>query len=159
MNVDIPTALSDREAHLLRKLSENRNVLEVGSLLGFSTVNIAKSANRVISIDPHENYPYIGAESTLNKFMSNLLRYGIYNVEVVKDTFQNSELPEVDMCFADLDGTYETTKQLLDFTRDIPLVVVHDFNRQNCLGVEKAIKEFSNNICAVDTCAIIRNIL
>lgn len=156
MIVDIPTAVSLREVEILKKIAEGKKVLEVGSLLGFSTVHIASKAREVISIDPHENYPYEGAPSTLDKFRRNLFRYGIQNVEIIKDTFQHRPLPEAEVCFADLDGTYETTKNLLNWAEDIPTIIIHDFNRQNCAGVERALKEFTDNIQVVDTCAILR---
>jgi len=159
MEINIPTALSLKEAELLRKLSEGKNILEIGSLLGFSTVNMAKKARIVTSIDPHKDYPFVGAESTIDKFVMNLHRYCIGNVTIIQDIFENVEIDKHDSAFIDLDGTYETTKKVLEYTKDIPLVVIHDYGRSNCSGIARAIKKLNANIVqVVDTCAIIRNI-
>lgn len=157
--VKIPTAVSLREIEILNKLSLNKNVLEIGSLLGYSTVNIARHARKVTSIDPHEGYPYEGAESTLKKFVQNLAYYNIRNVKVFKDRFQNITKSDYDFAFIDLDGEYQTTIEALEYTKHIPIIVIHDYDRQQCPGVARAIKETGANIVqVVDTCAIIENI-
>lgn len=156
--IRIPTAVSLREVDLLNTLALDKNVLEIGSLLGYSTINIARNANKVTSIDPHEGYPYDGADSTINKFKDNLYRYNIYNVRIFKDFFENIKIEKYDFAFIDLDGTYETTLKTLEYIKNIPLIVIHDFKRQRCSGVEEAIKEKKLHIIQViDTCVIINN--
>lgn len=46
----IPTALTQTEADVLGYLAYERKVLEVGSLLGYSTVALAKAARVVHSV-------------------------------------------------------------------------------------------------------------
>jgi hypothetical protein len=158
IKVDIPTALSLRETKLLKRLSIGKGVLEIGSLLGYSTVNIAKEARIVTSIDPHEGYPYDGAETTIHKFINNLAKYKVDNVKVHKNMFQDVELGNHDFAFIDLDGTYETTKSVLEYTKDIPLITIHDYGRQGCSGVAEAIrKQGSKIIQVIDTTVIIEN--
>ncbi len=159
MNIKIPTAISLREIEILNKLSLNKNVLEIGSLLGYSTINIARHAHKVTSIDPHEGYPYEGADSTLGKFISNLNYYNIRNVKVFKDRFQNIAKQDYDFAFIDLDGQYQTTMEVLEYTKHIPVIAIHDFDRPRCSGVAHAVKDAGANIVQViDTCAIIENI-
>lgn len=156
--IQIPTALSLSETVLLKNLSRNKDVLEIGSLLGYSTVNIAKEAHTVTSIDPHEGYPYEGAESTIDKFKGNLNRYNIRNIKIIKDIFENVKITKYDFAFIDLSGKYKITKKVLEYVKNIPLIVIHDFGRQNCSGIEKSIKDCKSNIIQViDTCVIIEN--
>lgn len=156
--IKIPTAVSLREIDLLNQHVLDKNVLEIGSLLGYSTIHIARNAHRVTSIDPHEDYPYKDADSTINKFKNNLYYYNIHNVRIFKDFFKNVKIEKYDFAFIDLDGTYETTLRTLEYVKDIPLIAVHDFTRQRCSGVEEAIKEKKLNIIqVVDTCVFIKN--
>jgi len=64
-----------------------------------------------------------------------------------------------------LDTEIETAKgklsanfgaEALKATSHIPIVIVHDFSKQRCNGVEQAIKQF-NLVQVVDSCAIIQN--
>lgn len=156
--INIPTALSFNETVLLKRLSRNKKALEIGSLLGYSTINIAKKAKTVTSIDPHEGYPYKGAETTIFRFKQNLTRHNINNVKVIQNIFENVKKEKYDFVFIDLSGEYELTKNVLEYVENIPIVLIHDFARQNCSGVEKAIKDSNGNLIQViDTCAIIDN--
>ena len=75
--IDIPTALSAVEADALRSLSTGKNVLEVGALLGFSTVVMGQVANTVVSVDPHDGYPAANPRPTLEPFIANLSRFDV----------------------------------------------------------------------------------
>jgi predicted O-methyltransferase YrrM len=70
--VNIPTAISDREARFLREVARDKSVIEFGALLGFSTVILAEVAGDLTSIDRHNGY----TGPTLNQLISNLYRYG-----------------------------------------------------------------------------------
>lgn len=127
-------------------------MIEAGALLGASTVVMAEKAARVISIDRHQGY----GPSTLNPFLSNVA--GFSNViPVVADARRIIGSLKGDKYFIDLDGSYETTKAVLE---EIPYtlpVAIHDFRRQNCSGVEKAILELDYEVqTVVDTLAVIR---
>jgi predicted O-methyltransferase YrrM len=150
----IPTALSTREVDALSKMAKGMRVAEAGALLGYSTLQLAKVASLVVSIDRHEGY----GPSTLRSFMSNV--EGVSNVvPIVGDAKDILPLLEVDRYFIDLDGTYETTKAVLS---RLPFrnqtIAVHDFGRVNCEGVARAILELDGFIVdsVVDTLAIIR---
>jgi hypothetical protein len=119
---------------------------------------MAKNSNIITSIDPHEGYPYDGAETTIHKFKNNLKKYQVHNVKVIQDFFQNVEKSNHDFAFIDLDGTYKTTKEVLEYTKHIPLIVIHDYSRQRCSGVADAIRHAGSDIIqVVDTSVIIRN--
>lgn len=150
----IPTALSDREVVALKRMAGGMRVAEAGALLGHSTLQLARVASLVVSIDRHEGY----GPSTLRSFMSNVEGAGNI-IPIVGDAKQILPLLEVDRYFIDLDGTYETTKAVLSA---IPFrnqqIGVHDFGRVNCEGVAKAILEVDGYIIdeVVDTLAIVR---
>lgn len=153
---EIPTALSKREARLLKHLPEyNPIVIEVGSLFGFSTLKLSEKAKKVVAIDPHEGYPEPDAPSTWDDFMRNITLYGRSNIVPVKDYFQNVEMPKADMAFVDLDGKFNTTVRCLNALNHVDTIVVHDFGRKNCQGVNLAVKQFNRNIRVIDTCAIL----
>jgi predicted rRNA methylase YqxC with S4 and FtsJ domains len=151
---DIPTCLSKRETNLLKTISQDRKVIEIGSLFGYSTLQLAENALDVLSIDTHKGYPEPKAPSTYRRFLKNTEHVG--NIKHIKDIFQNVVIPKADMSFIDCDGTFTTTFKALKATSHIPIVIVHDFSRQRCKGVEQAIKQF-NLVQVVDSCAIIQN--
>lgn len=135
---DIPTALSPAEARELRSFAEGMRVIEAGALLGFSTLLMAETAAKVISIDRHEGY----GPSTLSAFLSNIEGRGEKIIPVIADVRSIIPFLRADRYFIDLDGTYETTKAVLEA---IPFenvsIAIHDFGRNNCPGVERAIME------------------
>jgi hypothetical protein len=128
-------------------------VVECGALLGYSTLRIAEVAASVVSIDRHEGY----GPSTLRAYMSNI--EGLSNIiPVVAEASQLLPHLKADRYFIDLDGTHETTLSVLNA---IPTgwawAAVHDFRRQNCAGVERAIHDAGFEVEeTVDTLAIVR---
>jgi hypothetical protein len=151
----VPTSLSKREARELAFHAEGKRVVECGALLGGSTIVLSTAAREVMSIDRHQGYNI----PTFNRFMSNLLRYGVADkVRVKVDDVKN--LPtgwlEGDFAFIDLDGTYETTKAALAALKGVPYIGVHDVQRVHCVGVELAILESNRKpISMVDTLVVL----
>lgn len=132
---DIPTALSDAETRALQEFTWGLRVVECGALLGFSTLKIADVAASVVSIDRHEGY----GPSTLRAFMSNI--EGRSNIVPVQaDCIKLLPFMTADRYFIDLDGTYETSMAVLNAVRHGHLAI-HDYNRQRCEGVAKAIQD------------------
>lgn len=135
----IPTALSPREDALLRKYAANRRVTEAGALLGHSTVQLAQTADRVVSIDRHTGYQH-WRNNTLRQFYRNLEVTGVSGrVQPVVADFAVMELFPADFVFIDLDGTFDTTLAALLLAR-APLIGLHDYERHHCQGVERAVK-------------------
>jgi hypothetical protein len=134
----IPTALSVLETQALVEFARGMRVIECGALLGYSTRVLATSAAKVLSIDRHEGY----GPSTLSSFMSNLEGHFDKVVPVIADCASILPFLRADRYFIDLDGTYETTRRVLEA---IPFyncgIAVHDFDRQSCHGVKQAILE------------------
>ena len=139
---NIPTALTAAEARLLRRLARDRVVIEAGSLLGFSTITMARTARRVIAVDPHNGYPRHAPRPTLHAFRENVRRHGVDSrVHVVVDRFERA-FPRysADLAFLDLTGQRQLTEDGLRHALAIaPLVAVHDYERGGCHGCTEAV--------------------
>jgi hypothetical protein len=174
MYPDIKTALTPMEADALRALSTGKTVLEVGALLGFSTVVMAEVAEAVVSVDPHDGYPTANPRPTWEPFHENLLRFGVADkVTVVRDIFpsQAATLALEDegppqFAFIDADGTYETTSAILAPLLDgrmaasAKFIAVHDYDLPEWPGAGEAVRDCVTQaglkFGTVDTLAIIR---
>jgi protein-L-isoaspartate O-methyltransferase len=66
VTLNIPTAVTPREAAVMVTHASGRLVLEVGALLGYSTVTLATTALHVVSVDPHDGYPAHDPRPTLS---------------------------------------------------------------------------------------------
>lgn len=149
----IPTAISAAEARALREFSRGLRVIECGALLGYSTLLFADQAASVVSIDRHEGY----GPSTLAPYLSNIAGRRNVIVPVVADCRDVLPFLTGDRYFLDLDGTYATTRAALAAIRDsrVP-VAVHDFRRQSCDGVARAILDAGYDIeQVIDSLAIV----
>lgn len=141
-SLGIKTAVSPREVEVLRAVAANRRVIEVGSLLGFSTVHLAKVARSVESIDPHSGYPYFNPVPTLPVWRYNIFRHGVADRVCAHVGTAQEFLPGMngELTFIDCTGFYDDTKFCLEHAPGI--IACHDFGRRGCAGVERAVLEF-----------------
>lgn len=155
MSIDIPTALTDAETAELQRLAAGKDVLEVGSLLGYSTVCLAQVAAHVHSVDPHVGYPVENPRPTLGPFMANLERYGVREKVTVHVGFDADVLPSLrhhqfDLAFLDMTGLYEDTLRGIRLT--VPLLrhwaalCVHDCGHPEWPGALAAVEDFATAI-------------
>ena len=170
MNIDIPTALSEVEAVAISQLATGRDVLEVGSLLGFSTVTMGMCANSVVSVDPHEGYPDANPRPTYEPFLQNLMRYDVIDVVTAYREdhraidWIKADHPAWDFAFIDADGTYETTfavlEKVAEATTSKALIAVHDYDLPAWPGAGEAVRDWCTQTGArfgvIDTIALIR---
>lgn len=137
MVISIPTALSRREDKALQRYAANRMVVEAGALLGHSTIQLAQTAKRVVSIDRHSGYQY-WPNDTLRMFKRNLDVSGVAKkVQWVVGDFSLMRNYPADFAFIDLCGTYANTLAAIRTAR-APLIGIHDYERQGCRGVALA---------------------
>lgn len=135
----IPSAVSKREAKVLQRYAKGKQVVEVGALLGYSTVALASAPAFVVSIDRHSGYTNI-PNDTYRQFRRNLWVTGVSSrVSPVVGDFLCMTNYRADFTFIDLDGTYETTLSALTLAPSA-IVGVHDFERSNCAGVSMAVE-------------------
>lgn len=157
MRVLIPTALTDAETDKLKRLAEGKNVLEIGSLLGYSTVILAQVAKHVISIDPHEGYPETAPKSTLTRYIENINEYGVaHRVTSVVSTWQDALAPghnlyPYELVFIDVTGKYRDTYECLrhfapEWGWSLKTIAVHDCGHPSWPGVDRAVKDFQNDL-------------
>lgn len=150
---EIPTALSPAETTALQHFARGMRMIECGALLGYSTLVMAAVAARVVSVDRHEGY----GPSTLRSYMSNIEGAAGRVVPIIADARLALPVLRGDRYFLDLDGTFDTTKAALDAIPHGRLVAIHDFDRNNCSGVKRAILAAHCEIDrVVDTLAFVR---
>jgi predicted O-methyltransferase YrrM len=150
--IDIPTGITQTEVFRLREMAKDKTVLEIGSLLGFSTVNLAQVAKLVHSVDPHEGYPDNDPKPTLQPFQDNLERYGVTHRVVIHVGKAQDILPTLepifDFAFIDVNGKYEDTAYCIwaagRLIKPNGWMAIHDFGRTNpdCGGATRAIMQY-----------------
>jgi hypothetical protein len=72
---EIPSAVSDAEAHELTRLARGQTVLELGAQYGFSSVVLARVARRLHAVDWHKGDSMTGRGESLPTFLENLNRH------------------------------------------------------------------------------------
>ena len=150
---EIPTAITAAETEELQELARGCQVLEVGSLLGYSTVVLAQVAHRVFSVDPHGGYPTDHPRPTLPAFLQNLEDYHVLDKVVQIIGYDHWVVPsfrdkEFGLVFIDTTGTYNQT---LDSAMMAWRVVapgghlaIHDCGHPEWPGAAAAVQQFSN---------------
>lgn len=144
--VDIPTSVSEGEADLLVELAQDVDVLEVGSLLGFSTVVLARAARQVWSVDPHVGYPTADPKPTLTGFMANLDRYGVRGKVVTVIARAQDVLPQFkpgSFSLVFIDNTVHC-KELIYAANNLDprWIAVHDYGHPVWTGATEAVEHF-----------------
>lgn len=156
---------------MLRTLARGKRVVEIGALLGFSTVTMAQVAESVISIDPHDGYPFYNPSPTLPIFRHNLDRYAVSDkVEVRVSNAQHffgkarrvgkerAKEPGDAFTFIDCTGFYADTAFCLSHA-PVGTIACHDFGRRGCAGVDQAVRDYlkksGRKLTVIDTLAII----
>jgi len=141
----IPTAVSRREGLALQHWAKDKNVVEAGSLLGYSTIQLAQTANFVVSIDHHKGYQF-WHNATYRQFRRNLEVAGVaQRVAAVMGDYSLLKHYPADFVFIDLDGTYKTTLSAIQVAQS-EYIGVHDYGRTFCRGVAEAVE---NSGCLV----------
>lgn len=155
--LEIPTALTPDETTKLQEIAAGKYVLEVGALLGYSTIALAQVAEHVFSIDPHDGYPENDPRPTWGAYIDNLQRHRVSEkVTPIKarwqDVAENGGLPvPYDVVFMDLTGRYEDTMALLmhlhpEWGWRLKTIAVHDCGHPDWPGVDRAVAEFRDFI-------------
>ena len=146
---DVPGWLTQGEGEALAALATGRDVLEIGSYCGRSTVCMAQTAASLVAVDPFDGRATAAPRDTLPVFMENLSRYGVLSkVKAVVGTAE-SAVPDLaerfDLAF--IDGAHNRAAVLGDAavaTRALKpggLLVFHDYGRPVDPGVTAAVGE------------------
>lgn len=131
---DVRGWLTEDEGLALADLAAGRDVLEVGSYLGRSTICMAQRASRVVSVDPHDGRATPTPTNTYHQFLANLERYGVRDkVEACRGAFgaQQLDRQSFDLAFIDGDHAYEAVladcEKAMDCLRPGGLLALHDY--------------------------------
>lgn len=88
---DVEGWLTQTEGECLARVAHGRNVLEIGSFCGRSTICMAQTALRVTCIDPFDSRATSETGDTFERFNANLSRYGLLDrVQALKGTTQDA---------------------------------------------------------------------
>lgn len=164
--IDIPTALTLLERDRLQELADNKVVLEVGSLLGHSTISLARVARSVVSVDPHQGYPTADPRPTLEPFLANLDHYRVRELVTVMvgthdDVFRWLRPNTFDMAFIDCTGEFGLTLNVIQscerLMRPSSIVCVHDCGHPDWPGAMAAVKAYGKPFELVDRLAVINS--
>lgn len=143
---EIPTSVTSCEIAELTRLAKGSKVLEIGSLFGYSTIQMARVANAVWSVDPHRGYPHNDPRPTLDQFTANLLLAGVENVVVPVVAEAQRVLDIFPADFFDLvfiDCTREARILLSLAQRLRPKwIAVHDYGHPEWTGASEAVNAF-----------------
>jgi hypothetical protein len=133
---DVDGWLSEAEGKELRRLADGKRVLEIGSFCGRSTICLAQTAERVDCIDPFDGRATDQPGSTLEKFESNLARYGVRSkVSAHRGTANEvaALLPDgwFNLIFIDGDHSLESVRLDIEHARRLlapgGLIAFHDY--------------------------------
>lgn len=184
--VSIWSSLQEEESAKLRELAQGKRVLEIGAAFGFSTCNLASTAEHVWSCDPHNIVPSWGLfglnvseklqqyrAGTLPILQENLIDAGLdekvticigYSQELLgRDAPLARELQgNIDLAF--IDGDHSVEACLTDLENCARLLAprgvlaVHDYGEANNPGVKIAVDEWRKGMLAefFGTLAVIR---
>ena len=150
----IPTAVTPAETVELQRLARGRSVLEVGSLLGYSTIKLAEGAFHVVSVDPHEGYPVNDPRPTYDTFVKNLILAGVRDkvtplVGTDIEVFPLLKPRQFQMAFIDTTGEYDDTRRICEAV--VPLLsyyavlAVHDMGHPDWPGALEAVEDFARD--------------
>jgi SAM-dependent methyltransferase len=133
--VEVQGWLSLPEAMVLAHLAEGGRVCEIGSYEGKSTIAMAQTAARVVSIDHHKGDKGTGPADTLERFGKNLSDWGVRDKVTayaadVNYVAPNLESGSFDLVYVDAQHDYQSTlANLLHALRLVKpggVIVAHD---------------------------------
>ena len=138
---DVDGWLTVEEGKALAELARDKRVLEIGSYCGKSTICMARTAEYVLSIDPHDGRGTPEAKPTHQAFKYNLARHSVAGkVDSLIGTLENVGIKSYtdSAAFFDLifiDGAHDYASVASDITNALPLLsddgilAFHDYRR------------------------------
>lgn len=139
--------MTPAEAAELRRLGAGRECIEFGALFGASTIEIARDARVVWSVDWHHGDVHTGPQSSLGAFMANIEAARVADrIVTVVARFRDvtPKLPTESFDFVFVDGTHTFSQVVADLLaahrlrRPGGFIAAHDWGR---FDVERAARE------------------
>lgn len=156
-NSVINTSLTLAETAELQRLAGGKDVLEVGSAFGYSTVAVGLVANSVTTVDPHTGHNSLGvliANLEANG-LTGKVRWIAGRSQDILPTF----IAAFDLVWIDGDHTAEVVEHdvtwALRLLRPGGVLACHDYDEATCPGVKVALdKLFGGPGELTDTLAV-----
>lgn len=156
--------LLPREGKTLADLATGKQVLEIGSYCGRSTVCLARTAEHVTAVDYFDGRGTPSPQNTLPTFKENLKRYGVS--DKVSIVHPDAEIPALSYDLAFIDGAhdYESVTRDVNKAREVlapdGLIVFHDYKEPYHPGIEQVVDDLllegASLISTIDTLAVVR---
>lgn len=138
----INTSLTAAETAELQRLANGKDVLEIGSAYGYSTVALALVAKRVTTVDPHTGH------NSLDALVDNLHANGLtgkvwWIVDRSQDILPTLAPRAFDLVWIDGDHTAEVVEHDLRAAQTLlrpgGVLACHDYDEDTCPGVKIAL--------------------
>lgn len=152
------------EAKALAELARDKDVLEIGSYCGLSTVCMARTADHVTAVDYFDGRGTPVPRDTRPAFDANLMRYGVAGRVVAVHPDDPYPLDRYDMAF--IDGAHDEESVRCDIDRVLShlapggLIIFHDYQPGIHSGVERAVEKLLANggelVSIHNTLAVVR---
>lgn len=148
---DVHTTTEDEEIEALRELATGKNVLELGTWVGRTAMEMSTTAKSVITVDTHQGDARMGEADTREMVNYNLDRYRIHNVFPVTGLISEI-LPgleagnyEFDLIFIDASHDYHSVMEDSNLCYPLlsknGLMAWHDYGHPEA-DVSSAVDEF-----------------
>jgi hypothetical protein len=144
---DVAGWLSPTEGLALSELARDKDVLEIGSYCGKSTICLAQHAKSVTAVDPFDGRGTPSERNTYDEFSANLEKYRVADkVSAIRGTIGEvaHQLGEFDLVFIDGAHDYQGVKDdiadALSVLRADGVLAFHDYG-SNHPGVVSAVEE------------------
>jgi predicted O-methyltransferase YrrM len=155
----IQTSITFSEANELQALAVGKQVLEIGSAYGYSTVLMATVAEHVVSVDPHK------AHDSAEIFISNLESYKVRRrvtpyMGYSRDVLLLLQGEQFDLVFVDgehtANGVAHDLNQALRLVKPHGRLAFHDWDESTCPDVRPTLERWRQPDYIVDTLAVYR---
>lgn len=144
------------EGRKLAELAAGKRVLEVGSYLGLSTVCLARTAEHVTSVDPHDGRGTEIPQATAGQFGANMVAHGVSDkVRSIVQTFADAVAdgaiaPDEQFDLIHIDGDHARESVESDIALALPMLapggvlVFHDYGSEVDPGVAEVVDDLIN---------------
>ncbi len=145
--------LSAEEGRGLARLAKGKNVLEIGSFCGRSTIWMARTAEHVTALDTFMGDGSLTRpQDTLPEFTENLKQYGVTDkVTALRMSSKDYNLQGNIFDFVFIDGDHSLTGVRQDIVvayhvlKPGGIIAFHDYSNQTDVGVPTAVNELLTN--------------
>ena len=161
---DIPGWLTEAEGNELSRISAGKDVLEIGSYCGKSSICIAQTAKSLVCVDYWDGRATAVPVNTLDNFTKNIHDYEVDHKITTAHPDDRFPAKSFDIAFIDGDHSREAVladiDKALDSLKPGGLIAFHDYQSEIDPGVTSAVDSFlasgAEIISQAETLAVVR---